>query len=143
MRGKSKAKASGNGEKAERKAEAANKPSIVIRRTAEGESGDGQATSEPARPAGPPNKQQVFWEKLEAVTEAEDDMIDDEDTDELYDDAVELVRRRNKASISMLQRHFRIGYVRAARLIDLMEKQDVIGPAESGSKPRQVLPESD
>ena len=44
-----------------------------------------------------------------------------------------------KASISLLQRHLRIGYTRAARLIDLMEERGVIGPHEGGSKPREVL----
>ncbi|RMF76146.1 MAG: DNA translocase FtsK [Chloroflexi bacterium] len=63
--------------------------------------------------------------------------------DELYDTAVELVRRLDKASVSLLQRRLRIGYTRAARLIDAMEEYGVIGPAESGSKPREVLPVED
>ncbi|MGJ3237098.1 MAG: DNA translocase FtsK [Anaerolineae bacterium] len=62
--------------------------------------------------------------------------------DELYDKAVDLVRRLDKASISLLQRRLRIGYTRAARLIDVMEARDVVGPAKDGSsKPRDVLPE--
>jgi S-DNA-T family DNA segregation ATPase FtsK/SpoIIIE len=60
--------------------------------------------------------------------------------DELYEEAVELVRRLNKASVSLLQRRLRIGYTRAARLIDIMEAQGVVGPATEGSKPREVLP---
>jgi len=52
---------------------------------------------------------------------------------------VKLVRDMGKASISLLQRHLRIGYTRAARLIDLMEERGVIGPHEGGSKPREVL----
>ena len=63
----------------------------------------------------------------------------DGDGDALFDEAVELVRDMGKASISLLQRHLRIGYARAARLIDLMEERDVIGPHEGGSKPREVL----
>jgi S-DNA-T family DNA segregation ATPase FtsK/SpoIIIE len=59
--------------------------------------------------------------------------------DELYDQAVELIQRLNKASISLLQRRLRIGYTRAARLIDRMEAEGIVGPAESGSKPREVL----
>ena len=59
--------------------------------------------------------------------------------DDLFDEAVELVRSMDKASISLLQRHLRIGYTRAARLIDLMEEHGVIGPHEGGSKPREVL----
>lgn len=59
--------------------------------------------------------------------------------DDLFDEAVELVRDMGKASISLLQRHLRIGYTRAARLIDIMEERGVIGPHEGGSKPRVVL----
>ncbi|GEB75953.1 DNA translocase FtsK [Sporolactobacillus inulinus] len=58
--------------------------------------------------------------------------------DDLYDDAVQLVVNMQTASVSMLQRRFRIGYTRAARLIDAMEERHVVGPYE-GSKPRTVL----
>lgn len=58
--------------------------------------------------------------------------------DDLYDDAVRLVVEMQSASVSMLQRRFRIGYTRAARLIDAMEERGIVGPYE-GSKPRQVL----
>ncbi|OKL37085.1 DNA translocase FtsK [Domibacillus mangrovi] len=58
--------------------------------------------------------------------------------DELYDDAVQLISEMQTASVSMLQRRFRIGYSRAARLIDEMEMRGIIGPYE-GSKPRTVL----
>ncbi|MGB7337357.1 MAG: DNA translocase FtsK, partial [Phototrophicaceae bacterium] len=62
--------------------------------------------------------------------------------DDLYDRAVELVRRLDKASISLLQRRLRIGYTRAARLIDVMEARGVVGPSKDGSsKPRDVIPE--
>ncbi len=61
-----------------------------------------------------------------------------EETDELYDDAVQLVTEMQTASVSMLQRRFRIGYSRAARIVDQMEMRGVVGPPE-GSKPRQVL----
>ncbi len=64
-----------------------------------------------------------------------------DERDELYEQAVEMVRRLNKASVSLLQRRMRIGYTRAARLIDMMEDQGVVGPAQDGSKPREVLPE--
>ncbi|MBN8592227.1 MAG: DUF87 domain-containing protein [Anaerolineae bacterium] len=60
--------------------------------------------------------------------------------DEMYEQAVETVRRLNKASVSLLQRRLRIGYTRAARLIDAMEEQGIVGPAlEGSSKPRDVL----
>ncbi|ENQ3078547.1 DNA translocase FtsK [Bacillus cereus] len=58
--------------------------------------------------------------------------------DNLYDEAVQLVVDMQTASVSMLQRRFRIGYTRAARLIDAMEINGVVGPYE-GSKPREVL----
>ncbi len=61
--------------------------------------------------------------------------------DELYEEAVDLVRRLNKASVSLLQRRLRIGYTRAARLIDVMEAEGIVGPPVEGSKPREVLPE--
>ena len=62
----------------------------------------------------------------------------EEVNDDLYDDAVQLIIEMQTASVSMLQRRFRIGYTRAARLIDAMEARGVVGPYE-GSKPRTVL----
>nr|WP_248484819.1 DNA translocase FtsK [Tepidibacter aestuarii] len=64
--------------------------------------------------------------------------IESSDVDDLLSDAIELVLNSNQASASMLQRKFRIGYNRAARLIDQMEERGLIGPSE-GSKPRKVL----
>jgi S-DNA-T family DNA segregation ATPase FtsK/SpoIIIE len=62
----------------------------------------------------------------------------DEYEDELYDQAVQIVLEAKQASVSLLQRRMRIGYTRAARLIDYMEAKGVVGPYE-GSKPREVL----
>ncbi len=64
--------------------------------------------------------------------------VSQEVEDDLYDDAVRLIVEIQTASVSMLQRRFRIGYTRAARLIDAMEANGVVGPYE-GSKPRIVL----
>jgi len=62
----------------------------------------------------------------------------DDEYDEKYDDAVELIANARQASISMIQRHLRIGYNRAARIIERMEEEGVIGPSD-GVKPREVL----
>ncbi|MFB4162726.1 DNA translocase FtsK [Alteribacillus sp. JSM 102045] len=96
----------------------------------------------------------VSDEEVEAVVEAvvaqqkanyQEEMIpedkpevNEEVNDDLYNDAVQLVLQMQSASVSMLQRRFRIGYTRAARLIDEMEMRGIVGPYE-GSKPREVL----
>ncbi|OIJ13106.1 cell division protein FtsK [Anaerobacillus alkalilacustris] len=68
----------------------------------------------------------------------EEDQASEDVADDLYESAVDLVTEMNTASVSMLQRRFRIGYTRAARLIDEMEARGIVGPYE-GSKPREVL----
>ena len=70
-----------------------------------------------------------------------------EDTSEEYDDAlyndiVEFVIKTGKASSSLIQRRFKVGYNRAARIVDLLEERGIVGPA-NGSKPREVLVELD
>ncbi len=77
---------------------------------------------------------------IEAVEEQEGngDFISDDDYDEKYDDAVALVCETGQASISMVQRRLRVGYNRAARMIEIMEKEGIVGPSD-GSKPREVL----
>jgi S-DNA-T family DNA segregation ATPase FtsK/SpoIIIE len=67
---------------------------------------------------------------------------DDDEHDDLYQDAVRLVIEFGKASTSLLQRRLRIGYGRAAHLIDLMEKDGIVGAAD-GPKPREVLKRPD
>lgn len=62
----------------------------------------------------------------------------EEETDELLPEAISLVVKSGQASVSMLQRRFRIGYNRAARIVDMMEARGIIGP-QDGSRPRQVL----
>ena len=62
----------------------------------------------------------------------------EQEYDERYDDAVALIAKTRQASISMIQRHLRIGYNRAARIIETMEKEGIVGPAD-GAKPRDVL----
>ncbi len=63
-----------------------------------------------------------------------------EDADELYGDAVRVVREAKKASASLLQRRLKVGYARAARLLDMMEEKGIVGPGE-GAKPREVYGE--
>jgi len=82
-----------------------------------------------------PGSQSAFWD-MPAKTGNPNP-----DEDELYQTAVDMVRRLEKASISLLQRRLRIGYTRAARLVDMMEERGVVGPPKDGSsKPRDVLP---
>jgi S-DNA-T family DNA segregation ATPase FtsK/SpoIIIE len=61
----------------------------------------------------------------------------DEDEDDMFDEAVAVVAEAKKASASLLQRRLKVGYARAARLLDLMEAADLIGPGD-GAKPRDV-----
>jgi len=63
---------------------------------------------------------------------------ENEEHDERYDDAVALVTQTRTASISMIQRHLRIGYNRAARIVEMMEKEGIVGPSD-GVKQREVL----
>jgi DNA segregation ATPase FtsK/SpoIIIE, S-DNA-T family len=64
---------------------------------------------------------------------------DEEEMDERYDDALALVAEAKQASISMIQRRLRIGYNRAARIIEKMEQEGVVGPSDGTSKPREVF----
>ncbi len=73
------------------------------------------------------------WEIKEQISD------DFELDDDLLDKAEEVVREYEKASISLLQRRLRIGYSRAARLIDLLEERGIIGPSEAGGRSREVL----
>jgi S-DNA-T family DNA segregation ATPase FtsK/SpoIIIE len=67
--------------------------------------------------------------------------MDDEDldADPLLKEAIDLIRREGRASVSMLQRRLRIGYTRAARLVDVMEERGIVGPPEANTQVRQVL----
>jgi S-DNA-T family DNA segregation ATPase FtsK/SpoIIIE len=66
----------------------------------------------------------------------------DEEQDPMYEEAVRLVLQMGKASTSTLQRHLRLGYGRAARILDMMHRDGIIGPPD-GSKPREVLKRPD
>lgn len=71
--------------------------------------------------------------QIEEQSESQDQV-----EDELYDQAVQIILEAKQASVSLLQRRMRVGYTRAARLIDSMEAKGIVGPYE-GSKPREVL----
>ena len=83
-------------------------------------------------------EQQPLWEALQADENGDDGppKLDDD----LLPEAIAMVRKLNKASTSLLQRRFRIGYTRAARIIDYMEEAGIIGPPTGTSKAREVLP---
>ncbi len=77
-------------------------------------------------PSGVPLRQSPLWEQ-------------EEDSDPLLQEAITIVRREGRASITMLQRKMRIGYTRAARLVDAMEEKGIIGAPQGNSQVRQVL----
>ena len=83
---------------------------------------------------------------MESEAEEEARSEDDEllvKQDKLLPDAVELVMSTGQASSSSIQRRFRVGYSRAARLVDTMEELRIIGPSAGGNKPRDILMTSD
>lgn len=86
--------------------------------------------------SGRPGYTQDTIDQITKVTK--NGMDADEDSDEFFGQAIDLIIEKEKASVSMLQRQFRIGYNRAARLMDELERKGMVGP-EDGSKPRKVL----
>lgn len=88
-------------------------------------------------------KEQQQPDYVEDVTEkSEGEEVDSDDPyDEKYDEAVALVVKTRQASISSVQRHLRIGYNRAARIIETMEREGLVGP-QDGSRPREILVKS-
>jgi S-DNA-T family DNA segregation ATPase FtsK/SpoIIIE len=82
-----------------------------------------------ALPSGIPLKQMPLWDDLESETA----------DDPLLNEAIDLARRQGRASISMLQRRLRIGYTRAARLIEAMEEKGIVGPPDASTGTRQIL----
>lgn len=78
------------------------------------------------------------------LEDADDELGDTADNsgaadDDLYDQAVSVVRMENKATVSLLQRRLNVGYARAARIMELLEENGIVGPY-AGSNPREVLP---
>jgi len=97
--------------------------------------------SSQTRPARPPSQvpdnlvQKPLWEEYKQIEQA----VADSKQDDMLEKAIEVVREQGKASVSLLQRRLRIGYARAARLIDEMEDQGIIGADEGGGRARPVL----
>jgi S-DNA-T family DNA segregation ATPase FtsK/SpoIIIE len=79
----------------------------------------------------------VYDEKLTVSDEEAQQDLQEDQEDELFSQAVEFIKSEQKCSISLLQRRFKIGYNRAARIVDELDKRGMIGPQE-GSKPRKV-----
>jgi S-DNA-T family DNA segregation ATPase FtsK/SpoIIIE len=94
---------------------------------------ESSAPAEPAADEAEVESEEPPWEDLMRHTEGGDDQ------DEVLDQAVALVRKSGFASASMLQRRLRIGYPRAARLMDELEEMGVVGRSQSGGKTREVL----
>ncbi|MCX7976219.1 MAG: DNA translocase FtsK, partial [Bellilinea sp.] len=85
-----------------------------------------------------------FWQKMladqtEQTAPWEELVNQDDEGDDLIEKAIELVRRTQRASASLLQRRLRIGFPRAARLLDELEERGIVGPAQGGGKDREVL----
>jgi S-DNA-T family DNA segregation ATPase FtsK/SpoIIIE len=87
------------------------------------------------RQQGEPVYEMGIKEKLEKTGAAGDE---EEDSDEMLDQAVDIIRETRRASTSSLQRRLRIGYTRAARIMDILEQRGVVGPPR-GSDPREIL----
>jgi S-DNA-T family DNA segregation ATPase FtsK/SpoIIIE len=79
-----------------------------------------------------------YDESILKAPPAEDPGETEGEEDEMYDQAVEIVTRSGQASISFVQRKLRVGYNRAARMIEAMEKAGILSPAD-GARPRKIL----
>ena len=95
---------------------------------------EAQAVADHLREQGAPD----YSADIRVEEESAGGNLDDDEYDEFYDDAVQIVCDAGKASTSMIQRRLKIGYNRAARIIEMMERDGVVGPAD-GSRPREVL----
>lgn len=84
--------------------------------------------------------QPVYNEEI--IQEQQKSHLANGEKDEMYDEAVRVIIESNQASVSILQRRLRFGYTRAARIIDMMELEGLVGPFE-GSKPRKILVDRD
>jgi len=88
----------------------------------------------------PPAFDTTMHEKLQAAATSEEDVT--EEDEELVEKCLEIIRQEKRASTSLLQRRLRLGYTRAARIVDILEQRGILGPGE-GAKPREILVDLD
>jgi S-DNA-T family DNA segregation ATPase FtsK/SpoIIIE len=88
----------------------------------------------------PPAFDTVMHEKLQSAASTDEDVTDEDE--ELVEKCLEIIRQEKRASTSLLQRRLRLGYTRAARIVDILEQRGILGPGE-GAKPREILVDLD
>jgi DNA segregation ATPase FtsK/SpoIIIE, S-DNA-T family len=96
---------------------------------------------------GPPQYAQSVQQQIDRAAREDEESEDGEegdlgDDEELYQQALDVLKSTRRASTSMLQRRLRIGYNRAARIMEIMEDKGIVGP-ENGSSPREILADLD
>src|SRR5438477_4027394 len=89
----------------------------------------------------PPTYDTSMQDKLQLSTSSIDEDVTEED-EELVEKCLEIIRQEKRASTSLLQRRLRLGYTRAARIVDILEQRGILGPGE-GAKPREILVDLD
>jgi S-DNA-T family DNA segregation ATPase FtsK/SpoIIIE len=80
-------------------------------------------------------------DKLQSTSTMDEEDVTEED-EELVEKCLEIIRQEKRASTSLLQRRLRLGYTRAARIVDILEQRGILGPGE-GAKPREILVDLD
>jgi len=88
----------------------------------------------------PPAFDATMHEKLQSTATPEEEVT--EEDEELVEKCLEIIRQEKRASTSLLQRRLRLGYTRAARIVDILEQRGILGPGE-GAKPREILVDLD
>jgi S-DNA-T family DNA segregation ATPase FtsK/SpoIIIE len=88
----------------------------------------------------PPAFDTAMHEKLQSAAAPEEEVTDEDE--ELVEKCLEIIRQEKRASTSLLQRRLRLGYTRAARIVDILEQRGILGPGE-GAKPREILVDLD
>jgi S-DNA-T family DNA segregation ATPase FtsK/SpoIIIE len=88
----------------------------------------------------PPAFDTAMHEKLQSTSAPEEEVTDEDE--ELVEKCIEIIRQEKRASTSLLQRRLRLGYTRAARIVDILEQRGILGPGE-GAKPREILVDLD